>query len=61
MDSVKFNMGETGYLRTNGDGMGIITGLLFRPNSVEYYVSWGDCTETKHYDIELSLERTYDV
>jgi hypothetical protein len=58
MDSVKFNIGEIVYFRLGGDA-GIITGILFRPTAVIYYVSTENGGERMCYDIELCGERTF--
>lgn len=58
MDTVKYNMGDTVYLKMGEEKSGMITGIVFRPHGMLYYVSWG-LTETVHYDIELTTERTF--
>lgn len=59
MDSVKYNLGDVVYLRVRPEEAGMITGILFRPSSISYYVSWGSTSEIPHYDIELTKERTF--
>lgn len=59
MDSVKFNLGEIVYLKIKPEEAGMITGLLFRPHSVSYYVTWGNANETTHYDIELTTKKRF--
>ena len=59
MDSVKFNLGEIVYMVIKPEQAGMITGLLFRPFGVLYFVTWGGANETTHYDIELTTEKTF--
>jgi hypothetical protein len=59
MDKVKFTLGQTVYLSINAASVGMITGIVFRPIGVSYYVTWGDFTERSHYECELTDEKTY--
>ena len=59
MDSVKFSIGETVYHRASAEEKGIVTGILFRPTGVCYYVTWKDRTESASYEIELNKEKSY--
>lgn len=60
MDSVKFHIGDTVCLKVDEEHEpGIVTGILFRPSWVIYYVSWGSRQETIHYDIELELHENF--
>ena len=58
MDSIKFSIGEIVYFRLSGDP-GLVTGILFRPTAVIYYVSTESGSERTAYDIELSAERNF--
>ena len=59
MDSVKFNHGDVVYLKICPDEAGMVTGILFRPSSVTYYVTWGSGNEYTHYDIELTKDKIF--
>ena len=59
MDSVKFNHGDVVYLKVKPDEAGMVTGILFRPQSICYYVTWGNSSETTHYDVELTKEKAF--
>lgn len=53
-DAVKYNFGDTVAHRTNEDDIGIVTGIVYRPNGgVQYLVTWQNLEEQRHYDIEL--------
>ena len=58
-DSVKFNIGDTVYLRVNQEKTGMVTNIYFSPGSVSYGVTWDDFATRTHYDIELTLEKTF--
>jgi hypothetical protein len=60
-DGVKFALGEIVYLRVEPSEAGIVTGIMFRPSGVCYYVSWSKTTEQQHYDIELQREKGFKV
>lgn len=59
MDNVKFNLGDVVYLIIDPDMQGMVTGVLFRPHGIVYYVSWGISDEEPHYDIELTREKRF--
>lgn len=59
MDSVKFNHGDLVYLKVRPDEAGMVTGILFRPQSITYWVTWGNSNEAPHYDIELTKEKSF--
>ena len=59
IDSVKFNHGDIVYLKVNPDEAGMITGILFRPHSITYFITWGNANETTHYDVELTKEKAF--
>ncbi len=49
------------YLRVRSERIrGMVTGIVARPCSVLFYVTWGNGTETAHYEIELSSEYVPD-
>lgn len=53
----KFKIGQSVYLKTDEDQkLRIVTGLLIRPNTVLYRVSFR-VEETDHYDFELTEEK----
>lgn len=60
VDSVKFNLGDVVYLKIRNDRPGMVTGIMFRPAGVSYYVEWGS-GETSHFDIELTKQIEYVV
>ena len=56
-----FAIGQTVYLlmaKENRPGM--VTSYMVTPKEVLYNVSWGNATDTRHYDIELTTEYTPD-
>jgi hypothetical protein len=60
MDNVTMAIGETVYLKLKTDHCGMVTGILFRPNGVTYYVTWAhDFTERGHYECEITKEKSY--
>jgi hypothetical protein len=61
MDIVKFAIGELVYLKILPDDPGIVTGILFRPHSQLYFITWGDLNETTHYDIELTTKKLFEA
>ena len=60
MDSVKFSLETFVYMKVKPDTPGMITGVLFRPCGVLYYVTWGNAEETYHHEIELTTDKTFD-
>ena len=59
MDTVKFAMGDRVFLKVNPTEAGMVTGILFRPHGMTYWVTWGNAAETTHYDIELTTEKAF--
>lgn len=59
MDKVKFTLGQTVYLAIHGASVGMVTGIVFRPVGVTYYVTWSDFSERSHYACELTDEKIY--
>ena len=60
MNTAKFKMGQRVYSVLNAEARGIVTGLLYRPTTVLYLVTWSDMREMEHSDIELSEEPVRD-
>lgn len=59
-DVVKFQIGQTVYHKLNSEHPGIVTGILFRPSSVIYIITWGcDKNEKYHYDVEITEEKSF--
>lgn len=55
----KYHIGEIVYLISDSDQLPrIITGIMFRPHGFCYYISCAT-EETRHYEIEVSHEKTY--
>lgn len=54
--NVKFNLGDIVYHRI-GDNKGIVTGIVFRPGSVMYLITWQNLDEKWHHDIEFSTDQ----
>lgn len=61
MDTVKFNLGDTVYLKLNPSEPCMVTGILFRPGHIIYKLTWKNASETNHYDMELTTEKTYSL
>lgn len=59
MDVVKFNIGDLVYLKLCPDTAGMVTGIMFRPHSISYYISWPSASETVHYEIELTRQKSF--
>ena len=59
LDTLGFHLGETVYLRVNTDQVGMITGIVFRPNGIAYYATFADGQERTHFECELTTEKTY--
>lgn len=60
MDTLKYSIGEIVYLKINPDPeeRGLITGIVFRPNSFVYLVSFKE-EERGCYEIELTSEPSF--
>lgn len=59
-----FAIGSTVYLRLRQERLpGMVAGLFVRPTGVAYMVSWGDATESDHFDLELTdrFDPTFEV
>ena len=53
-DTLIFNFGDMVTHKANEDEIGIVTGILYRPDGgVQYLVTWTNRVEERHYDIEL--------
>jgi hypothetical protein len=54
-------IGDVVFLRLRGERQpGMVTQVAIRLTGVLYGVTWGNGTESYHYDIELSLEYVPD-
>lgn len=54
MDKLKFEIGQTVYLKTDIEQRKrLVTGYKVRPNIVMYYLSFG-MEESQHFEIEIS-------
>lgn len=59
MKEPKYKIGEVVFLITDIEQSSrMITGILFRPNSIIYYLSSG-ATETEHYEMEIATQKSY--
>lgn len=57
----KFKMGQRVYHVLSGeDGVGIVTGILYRPTWLLYFVTWKDRNEQTAFEIELSEQPVRD-
>lgn len=55
-----FRLQEKVYLVNDPDQLaGFVTGLIFRVGGFTYEVSWGDRTESTHFDFELSQDKSW--
>ncbi len=60
MDAILFHLGESIYLRQRPDTVGMVTGIIWRPNGYGYYVTWSnDMVERFHYEIELTKQKGF--
>ena len=59
MDTVKFNLGDTVYMKIKTEDAGMITGILFRQNGPIYLVTWPDRNEQYHAEMELTTDKEY--
>lgn len=59
-DTLTFSIGQTVYLAISPDEVGMITGIVFRPNGHQYAVSWASSMdETIHFEMELTAEPVF--
>jgi len=58
-DNVVYNLGQVVYSVVSPETVGVVTGILFRPDGISYQVTWGDFEERSHYDCELTPEANY--
>lgn len=61
MDAVKFKIGQKIYSPLDSSKCGIITGIVFRPNTIRYMVMWSDEGEVEVWEIELTTVAAPDV
>lgn len=57
----KFPIGTKVYHTLDAEGRGMVTGILLRPGSHIYYVTWADRQETPHYEDELTTEKSFQT
>lgn len=56
--STLYSPGQIVYLRVDTDQVGMVVAIIVGvDNALRYLVSWGDRTETSHYQMELTDER----
>lgn len=58
-DIVKFKLGEVVHLVVDDECIGMITGIVYRPNGISYMVTWRDAGEATHFTCELTTEKTF--
>lgn len=60
-DAVQFELGEIVFPVAGPDAWtGQVTGIMFRPGVVVYFVTWDDLQERRHYGLELTREKTFN-
>lgn len=60
MDTVKFQLGQKVYKRLDSEQAGFVTGIMFRPGSVSYLVTFSNSEEVTLYDFELNDTKSYE-
>lgn len=56
-DSVRFALGDIVYFKCQPESSGMVTGIIFTPTGLSYYVTWDDKRELRHYECELTTEK----
>jgi hypothetical protein len=56
-DTLRFSLGQRVWFALNDEEHGIITGIMFRPSGVVYYVTWADKSESNHFEAELAATK----
>jgi hypothetical protein len=59
-DIVKYGYGTIVYKLVDDEEKGMVTGILFRPNHIVYYVTWPS-GEQPHFEIELTTEQSFST
>jgi len=59
VDKVKFELGQTVYFKMDPEMSGIVTEIIFNANGVIYGISWADFEDRRHYEVELTAEKTF--
>lgn len=59
--SMKFYIGQTVYHKTNPEELGIVTGILHRPGSLIYFVTFKGPDEKCCYEMELTDEKEFQI
>lgn len=54
-----YDVGQIVYLRVDTEQVGMVVAIIIGvDNALRYLVTWNDRTETSHYQMELTDERT---
>ena len=57
MVKVAYDFGDLVYLKVREERFaGMVTGIMLRPGSVAYCVTWANGSETFHFAFELTAE-----
>jgi hypothetical protein len=59
VSSVKFQLSDIVYLKIDPDHACMITGIIFRPGTTQYFVGRPDGSEYVHYGIELTKDKAF--
>ena len=60
--SPSFDLGQTVYRKVAASIGGQVTGIMLRPGSCVYLVTWSDdYDERQHYALELTTERGFEA
>jgi hypothetical protein len=58
-DKVEYELGEIVHYKVDDEQVGVITGIIYRPDGVAYMVTWEDKDERTHFACELIRERSF--
>lgn len=58
---IDLTFGDIVYHKTTSEHKGIVTGLLMRPSSTLYAVTWDDLEEKFHSACELTTEKDFQT
>jgi hypothetical protein len=56
-DAVRFEFAQRVYLVADPEQCGSVRGILYIPGSIQYWVRWGDHSDSFVYDFELREDR----
>lgn len=59
IDAPRYRFGDMVWHRTSGDDAGIVVGLLYRPGTMLYEVTWAGRATDHHFECELTSERPF--